>query len=728
MAVTILSDSTNEATEAAGSNAIVLTIAGGDLEGTTEYLVLANGWLSGDGASGQRVRTGGLDLNPLATYVPNVEHQWSFKRVFTTAASPADMTVVLQRLGASGTARLRRASLIAIKTADLTDFVFSQESSLQDTQHSTSMVSRRDLGLLSFTNTQRYVLMACTGVQIDATNVNTEARIRHDISTVRSFHSYEGADAAEIYYTALTAVYDGTGSNERFHLETRDDGGGGKNDYEYGFICRFEIPGGAVDSSNWENGDGAQTDGDVNIGTGLTEVQGVVPTVDDSQEYLWLVAASIDVQNVGRSFTAQVQEGGTDLVTDLANIDPNDATDELPTFFAKYETALTPGTDFDLDYDLLADSTTGTPHASWRTAIALQATAGGGATKQLIGVINATGTLVGDLDRTRELVGEINATGTLVGFLGNRRTFVAGVNAVGTLVGFLDRKRGLIGGIDAVGTLIGFLDRRRGLVGVINAVGTLVAVLRGTFIFVAGVNAVGTLAGVLNRTRTFIGGIDAVGTLAGNFDVKIKLEAVINAVGTLVGFLDRRRGLVGAINAVGTLAGNLRGTFIFVAGVNAVGTLVGFLDVLGAVALSATINAVGSLTGNVAVKIALAAAVTAVGTLVGVLNRTRGLVVAVTAVGTLAGVLGRVRTFVAGIDAVGTLAGVLGAAAGYVGNDSGVSHLAASVGTPAVALFGPTNPEHFAPLGPAVATIAAGDLAEVAVGRALEALAELRRP
>jgi hypothetical protein len=35
----------------------------------------------------------------------------------------------------------------------------------------------------------------------------------------------------------------------------------------------------------------------------------------------------------------------------------------------------------------------------------------------------------------------------------------------------------------------------------------------------------------------------------------------------------------------------------------------------------------------------------------------------------------------------------------YIGNDSGVTHLAAAVGTPVLALFGPTNPEVWAPRG-----------------------------
>jgi len=48
------------------------------------------------------------------------------------------------------------------------------------------------------------------------------------------------------------------------------------------------------------------------------------------------------------------------------------------------------------------------------------------------------------------------------------------------------------------------------------------------------------------------------------------------------------------------------------------------------------------------------------------------------------------------------LAGMLSLAKGYIGNDSGVSHLAGVVGVPSVVLFGPTDPGHFAPLGPAV--------------------------
>ncbi len=62
---------------------------------------------------------------------------------------------------------------------------------------------------------------------------------------------------------------------------------------------------------------------------------------------------------------------------------------------------------------------------------------------------------------------------------------------------------------------------------------------------------------------------------------------------------------------------------------------------------------------------------------------------------------------------------VLGAAlarAGlFVGNDAGVSHLAAATGAPTLALFGPTDPALWAPVGPRVATLRAP-------GAALEAL------
>jgi ADP-heptose:LPS heptosyltransferase len=43
----------------------------------------------------------------------------------------------------------------------------------------------------------------------------------------------------------------------------------------------------------------------------------------------------------------------------------------------------------------------------------------------------------------------------------------------------------------------------------------------------------------------------------------------------------------------------------------------------------------------------------------------------------------------------------------YVGNDSGISHLAAAVGTPAVVIFGPTDPRVWAPRGSDVRVVAA---------------------
>lgn len=45
---------------------------------------------------------------------------------------------------------------------------------------------------------------------------------------------------------------------------------------------------------------------------------------------------------------------------------------------------------------------------------------------------------------------------------------------------------------------------------------------------------------------------------------------------------------------------------------------------------------------------------------------------------------------------------VLACSDGYVGNDSGITHLAASLAKPTLAVFGPSDPGKFAPLGPKV--------------------------
>ena len=51
------------------------------------------------------------------------------------------------------------------------------------------------------------------------------------------------------------------------------------------------------------------------------------------------------------------------------------------------------------------------------------------------------------------------------------------------------------------------------------------------------------------------------------------------------------------------------------------------------------------------------------------------------------------------IDDLYELACWLAKARVYIGNDSGITHLAAAVGTPVLALFGPTDPEVWAPRG-----------------------------
>ena len=53
------------------------------------------------------------------------------------------------------------------------------------------------------------------------------------------------------------------------------------------------------------------------------------------------------------------------------------------------------------------------------------------------------------------------------------------------------------------------------------------------------------------------------------------------------------------------------------------------------------------------------------------------------------------------------LAALLAKCGAYVGNDSGVSHLAAQVGIPTLALFGPTDPGVWGPIGQAVRTVRA---------------------
>lgn len=68
------------------------------------------------------------------------------------------------------------------------------------------------------------------------------------------------------------------------------------------------------------------------------------------------------------------------------------------------------------------------------------------------------------------------------------------------------------------------------------------------------------------------------------------------------------------------------------------------------------------------------------------------------------------------------LGALLSRACLYVGNDSGISHLAAAFGAPTLALFGPTDPEMWAPMGPHVRTLRApgGDLAALAPRAVIE--------
>jgi ADP-heptose:LPS heptosyltransferase len=78
-----------------------------------------------------------------------------------------------------------------------------------------------------------------------------------------------------------------------------------------------------------------------------------------------------------------------------------------------------------------------------------------------------------------------------------------------------------------------------------------------------------------------------------------------------------------------------------------------------------------------------------------------------------------------------TLGATLARAGLFLGNDSGVAHLAAACGARTLALFGPTDPAQWAPVGPLVATLRApsarvGDLSVDEVVEAARAFARGR--
>lgn len=58
-----------------------------------------------------------------------------------------------------------------------------------------------------------------------------------------------------------------------------------------------------------------------------------------------------------------------------------------------------------------------------------------------------------------------------------------------------------------------------------------------------------------------------------------------------------------------------------------------------------------------------------------------------------------------GCGSLEQLAEVLSAASGYLGNDAGPTHVAAQLGLPTVAMFGPSDPALWRPIGPAVTVL-----------------------
>jgi len=67
----------------------------------------------------------------------------------------------------------------------------------------------------------------------------------------------------------------------------------------------------------------------------------------------------------------------------------------------------------------------------------------------------------------------------------------------------------------------------------------------------------------------------------------------------------------------------------------------------------------------------------------------------------------------------------LSAAAAFIGNDSGPTHLAAITGVPTVALFGPTNPVIWRPLGPRVDVLHTPNWADLSPDQVFQTLEQM---
>jgi ADP-heptose:LPS heptosyltransferase len=61
----------------------------------------------------------------------------------------------------------------------------------------------------------------------------------------------------------------------------------------------------------------------------------------------------------------------------------------------------------------------------------------------------------------------------------------------------------------------------------------------------------------------------------------------------------------------------------------------------------------------------------------------------------------------------------------YIGNDSGVSHLAAAAGCRVIALFGPTDPARWRPVGEAVEVIRSPELADLPVSKVFDRVRDI---
>ncbi len=351
--------SSEQTTTSSTFQSTTCTITDTSFVATGKYLIIASGLLAGDDVNQlfemRLVHASTAFDASLSVIEPHqlpstTFEDWGGFWIFDQPETRETITIEFRSVDNTTTARANILSLIAIRLDDdlveNTDWWHTIDDDIASpTDYSTSEVARASQAVTTVTDDD-YLVLGHTQILVNSTNRSGFTMLRVAGTKYTRF-GYEGEDAAEFGSLLHAAYYTETSGQSRAFDIAVQNSAAVAFQHTYSQVFVLKLNGVFADYAGVHNA------GTVAGSTSYTELAGVAPVLDTTQDVLLLAWSALDA-GFGPYPVSQLQEGGADEITSgsVAQGSGHDARDE-PGFWLTDIQNITSGTkDFDFDSKL----------------------------------------------------------------------------------------------------------------------------------------------------------------------------------------------------------------------------------------------------------------------------------------------------------------------------------------------------------------------------------------